>query len=461
MENKIKEFFRHPLLYIIIAAFFIRLYFLISHGIAWWDSSVYVGVGKYIFSGGAVGVNELYRPILWPLILGFVWKIGINPLVFGMIFDLVLNLISIWLVYIIAKKISNRKVAFFAALLMALSSSFIFYSSKGLTENLSVFLILLSVYFIYERKYALAGIFGGISVLARYPNALLLPAAIIFLFLHERYSRKDAARGSAKYALWFLIPVAALLAGNFLAFGNPLHQLIEAQAVVAKAGTFLPSPWYYYFAAITAECFFSVLFFYSVYISLKEKKRSMHLMHIIFAIFFIYYSIVARKEIRYLFVALPMLYLSLGHAIDDLWYRRLFGRHVVKYVVVALIILFALSSFFALKSFQKDFYRPESPEIMANFYNSALLQGKAIISSSPVQSAYIDSSVILMETSIFYKYINMSSDYYAIYTCDFFCANPDCRSSEETFLSILDKTKTQVYEKKAENGCEYLVYKNS
>ena len=172
MKLKPSEIFKHPLSYIIIAAFLARLYFLVYHGIAWWDSSVYIGMGKYIFSWGAVGLNEAFRPILWPLILGFVWKLGINPLTFGMVFDLALNLASIYLVYIIAKKITNRRVAVFAAILMAISPALIFYSSKALTENLSICLILLSVYFLLERKQFYSGLFAGISVLARYPNGL-------------------------------------------------------------------------------------------------------------------------------------------------------------------------------------------------------------------------------------------------------------------------------------------------
>ena len=37
----------------------------------WWDSAVYLGMGKHIYSLGEVGLWESSRPLIWPLILGF------------------------------------------------------------------------------------------------------------------------------------------------------------------------------------------------------------------------------------------------------------------------------------------------------------------------------------------------------------------------------------------------------
>lgn len=461
MVNKLKEFFKHPVLYIILAAFLARLYFLFYHGISWWDASVYIGIGKSIFSGGAVGLAESFRPILWPLILGFAWKIGINPFVFGMVFDFILSLASIYLAYIIAKKILNRKSAIFAAILVAISPALIFYSSKALTENLTIFLVLLSVYFLFERKYFHAGLLSGISVLARYPQALMLPALVLFVMIFGRGNWRYRLNDSLKIAEGFLIPVFILLVYNLVAFGTVFYQFSAAQAAIAKAGSFYPEPWSYYLGAIVVECFLAVLFFHSIYLSWKEKNREIWLMNIIFIIFFVYYSTVVRKEIRYLMVALPMMYISVAYSVENLFYKRIFGKHVAKYVVAALLVLFAVSSFFVLSSLQKDFYRAESPDLMNNFYNSEALVGKNVISSSPVPAAYMDLKVEVMEQEVFYKYVNMSSDYYLLYTCDLFCNDQSCFENRKAFLNILKNKRTLVYQEKEENGCEHLIYENS
>jgi len=461
MSIKLKNFFKHPLFYIMLAAFLFRLYFFINHGVAWWDASAYIGMGKQIFSGGLYGINENFRPLLLPLILGFLWKIGMNPLVSGMVVDLAFNLASIYLTYIIASKLLNRRAGYIAAILMAISSVFIFYSSRILTENIAVFLTLLCIYFLLEKKYFSAGIAAGISVWARYPQALLLPAFIVFiLFIEKNYSIKIRLMKSLKAVIGFAVPVSMLLLYNLAAFGNAFLQFSEAQFQIAKAGLIIPAPWYFYFSAIIAECFLAVLIFYSAWLSAKEEKRNMWLIYLVFALFFIYYSTVIRKEIRYLMVALPFLYISVAHGLENLYYKRIFRKHAVKYVVMGLMILVAVFSFFSVKLMNAEFYRPEIQDVMQNFYSSSLLTEKTAVSSSPVPIAYNDLKIDVMEQGEYYKYINASSDYYMIYTCDFYCPNQGCQKDQKTFLNILNGTKKLIYEKNL-GVCSYLLYENS
>jgi hypothetical protein len=112
-------------------------------------------------------------------------------------------------------------------------------------------------------------------------------------------------------------------------------------------------------------------------------------------------------------------------------------------------------------SLQKQFYRQEMPVVMNNFYNSEALVGRTVISSSPVPSAYMDLKVEVMDPEIFYPYVNMSSDYYMFYTCDFFCSDIDCLKNKNAFLNIIKIKRTNAFYEKEENGCEYFIYENS
>lgn len=452
---------KHPLTYIILAAFLIRLYFIINPGIVWWDSAVYIGIGKYIFSVGAIGVEEWFRPLLLPIILGSVWKMGIDPYIFGMFFDLILNIAAIYLTYLIAKKVLNKDSAIFASILVAFTTTFIFYSSKILSENLTIVLMLVSIYLLLSKKYYWAGLIAGISIFARYPQALILPAFVFYVFLFEESKLKEKLINSFKTTIFFLIPVAVLFIFNYFAFGNFLYQLTEARIAIQNAGNLIPADWNFYFIAITAECFFAILFFYSLYLTWKEKNKSMCLIHIIFIIFFIYYSTVLRKEIRYLMVVLPMLYISIGNVFDNFWHRRIFGKkHVYKAMMVLLILIFASFSYINIIKMQSLYNRPQLPDVMDNFYRSNLIDGKTVISSSPNPIAYSDLKVIVMEPTVYYSYLNMSSEYFMIYDCDLYCGtDSDCASDRKTFLTILNNTKQIIYEKHI-NFCAYLLYKN-
>ncbi len=461
MKPRFETIIKHPLFYIILAAFLARLYFLINQGMVWWDSAVYIGMGKHIFSWGAIGMEEFFRPVLWPLILGFAWKIGINPYYFGMLFDLFLNLAAICLTYVIAKKVANRKAAIIAAVLMAISPALIFYSSEILTENLTIVLTLLSVYFLLEKRYSYAGLLAGISVLARYPQGLLLPAFLIFILVFEKAGMKEKTLNSAKTALFFIIPLIGLFLYNFLAFGDVFYQLARAREIVAKVGGFFPEPWHFYFLAVVIESFLAVFFIYAVYLSWKEKNKGISLFIIIFLLFFAYYSSVLRKEIRYLVVVLPALYIPVAYALENVWHQRLFGkRNIKKYIVVTLIIIFAVTSYFNIADKQESFNRPQIPEVMEKFYDEQLLSGKFIISSSPHPAAYLDSKVFVIDPANYYKYLNLSADYCLIYTCDLYCPDEDCRNNRKTFLTILNNTKRLVYKKELQY-CSYLLYENA
>ena len=68
----------------------VKLFFLSPN--IWWDSSVYIGMGKYMASFGKAGLWEISRPIVWPLILGFFWKLGLDVIFVGKVLSVLFAL---------------------------------------------------------------------------------------------------------------------------------------------------------------------------------------------------------------------------------------------------------------------------------------------------------------------------------------------------------------------------------
>ena len=77
---------KKPLIVVIAISLFARLAFFFSYHELWWDSAVYIGMGKFIFSGGQLGLWEHLRPLMWPSFIGFLWKLGFNPVIAGRVF---------------------------------------------------------------------------------------------------------------------------------------------------------------------------------------------------------------------------------------------------------------------------------------------------------------------------------------------------------------------------------------
>ena len=109
--KKIKSFVEKnkSILLILLLALLTRILLFFSYHQIWWGSSVYIGMGKYIFSLGKQGLWEPIRPIIWPIILGYFWKLKLNPIFFGRLLIIIMSLVIIYLTFYITKKLYNSK----------------------------------------------------------------------------------------------------------------------------------------------------------------------------------------------------------------------------------------------------------------------------------------------------------------------------------------------------------------
>ena len=107
-----------------------RIIYLIYDQSIWWDAAVYLSMGKFIFSSGALGFWEPIRPLLWPFILGYGWWIGINPVIWGHIFSTLFSLGIIYLVYLIGKKLYNEEAGILSSILISFTWIFFFFNAR-------------------------------------------------------------------------------------------------------------------------------------------------------------------------------------------------------------------------------------------------------------------------------------------------------------------------------------------
>ena len=140
----------HPLFYLLLTSLLIRIAYLFIYPNLWWDTYIYIAMGKYIFSGGELGIWESFRPLIHPLILGAFWKIGLSPLIIGKILDIIFSLLSIYLVYLIGIRVFHKTAALLAAFIFSFTPLFIMFSGLVLTEPLALFIGLLGILFLRD-----------------------------------------------------------------------------------------------------------------------------------------------------------------------------------------------------------------------------------------------------------------------------------------------------------------------
>ena len=168
------------------------------------------------------GREALFRPPLYPLFLGTIYRFFGDDIVTLKSIQAALGALSCLLVYFIGRLAFERRfVATVAAFLCAFCGTLIYYDLEPLSANLEVFLLLLSVLTMLRVArgpslwgWALAGAAFGLAALNRGSTLLLLPFALGWLWLRQRRPGQDSAGGNGllKSAAMLLFALGAVIA---------------------------------------------------------------------------------------------------------------------------------------------------------------------------------------------------------------------------------------------------------
>jgi len=500
MNSKVKKIYRDNfyLINIILLGLILRLYTFFNNGVVFWDGAVYIGMGKYFFSNESFGLYEIFRPPVFALILGFFWYIGLNPIITGQLFIMIISLISIFFIYKITKQLFDKKVALLTAFFLSITATHIYYSSKVLNDNLSLFFILLTILLLtYKNKrYFLIGILIGINFLTRFQTLSILPLIIGYIFYIWYYNNKDwiiehlknrkiknifsnkklkiLIKENVRLLSGFLIITLPYLYYNYIKFNNPILFFTEGSKIIKLVGKSISENILYYPINLFYENIFIIFIFLGIYLFIKKTKKiyskknmatienwmTVWLIIIFVLINFLYLSYLARKEMRYMIIILPFLYIFVSHAIIEIINKRKEkARKIILFIVVFFISI--LSCNINNTIYEETFKIEVNQEITDNYLLSPI-NGGNIVTSSPILVAYKDfkPTIIYWTREDMYEYyykLNIST--YFINTCELFCVQNDisCNKEKEDFISNLKLNYDSKFYKK-ENQCEYYVF---
>lgn len=156
------------------------------------------------------------------------------------IFQALLQCMSMYLIFLIGRKIFNNKVALIACIIDLLYVTEYYVTTIVLTEVIFKFLLLLliyiSIYAIEKKKvcyYIAGGIVWGLACLVR-PTIAIFPVIILIMWIREKYSFKDIVKFTLITTLVFSIVMSPWWIRNYYVFnrfipltlssGNPFLQ---------------------------------------------------------------------------------------------------------------------------------------------------------------------------------------------------------------------------------------------
>ncbi|RLE47071.1 hypothetical protein DRJ22_00315 [Candidatus Woesearchaeota archaeon] len=456
------------LIILLFSAFFLRLFFLFYRQVLLWDSGVYIGMGKFIFSLGRSGLFEHIRPVIVPFVLGFFWKLGLDPVFFGKLFEIVLGSFSVGLLYVLAKSWFGKRTAVFAGVIFAFSPLFFYLSFHQYTEIPALFFVLLSLWF-FDKSFFVSGLFLGVAFLTKFLAGIFLPIFIFVLFFKKDF------KSMFFLVLGFLFVSLPYLFFSWFFFGSPFASLLAAHSAIKRVlgcNVLRFKPWWFYFEVFFKESWLYLFLVFGLLKSWFEKVKNYLLLLLCFFVPFVYLSLMHCRDYRYAALFLPFAAVFAGKGIDA--FVGLFGKYRKVFFVFAVFIVFFVSVFSAISFFFEERVVPS--EVQNRFFSFFDDKGSSgeIWVSNPSFAAYSDFKFYKIYYPVydnnlslsFHQYIQKNFEkisFVALENCGggIICLPDDvvCLNSTAGLISFLDSKFRRVFDEQ-HGRCWYRIWSN-
>jgi len=468
MLNIHKNYFiKSQTLYLILFLFFIsNLFILILQKNVWWDAAVYAGMGKYIFSFGSAGLWESSRPLVWPVILGLFWKLNLDVVFFGKLLSLLFSVGVLYFTYLIGEEIFDKKTAILSVLLLALTSTFFFFSTIMLSGIISTFFVLTGIYFFIRKNYFFSGLFFGLGFMTRFLQ-LMIFLTILLIFLVYNKKEHNYFRNFGKLIISFLIPVFSYLILNYYLYGNILHSFFLQALLTKLTGWMYFEPWWFYFVELFKENFLYVFALFGLFVLFKDEldiKKSAVVYPLL--IFFLLFSFTQHKEMRFLIVLFPFLFLITS--VGLVRFFEYINNRKIRIPLIYILIIFILQSFFVIYLNEKSEFGKENRFLV---FQEFLGDSKEKVwVSNPVYAIFSDENIdeliyypVFDQEKINFLNTNLKNvDAILLDTCDILC-NPNDEVCSKAKNKLISNMKNQfkidyvnIYEE-----CEQFIFSSS
>ena len=420
-----------------------------------WDEAVYLGMAKYIYSGGESGLWEDIRPPGLPLVLGLGWiALPSSFLFFSWVVALLFAVGAVILTFTIAKRY-DETIGMIAAGLLALTPVFFSSSSEIMSSIPATFFSLLALYlYLTKKNLVLVGLSAGGAFLFRFPQGLTFAALFLIILIVHRSVRKLGS-----LTIGFGAVVTAFLAFNFLMYQDITGSAVDAVfrpflfAVRHQANPFHTESMFFYGKALLLQ---SALFAFAL---LGVFSRRVRVFVVVSGLYIIYYTLIPNKQERFLLDFLPYLCILAGAGIVRA-YKQVTFSFPLRVALVVLCFIPVGQMFFM----DYSIYSEGDAEPLEHFFSS--MPPGVVMTLTPLPAAYNDALFIpiydnpTVALEIYHDWIDRVdyvlyfSDYYPCLTEDNDCVGKK-REMEELLRRHPVLSQTHI------NGQEYILYRIS
>lgn len=305
------------------------------------------------------------------------------------------GLFSVWLLYLIGKKLFSQQVGLLASLFLAVSSYHVWISRIGLQESVVIVLSLLTFYLFLKaldnQQHWRWGLALGLAMLAKYTAGILLPLFLIYLLIYHRSVFKDKRFWLAVILLILVFSPVLIYNLNLYAqrghFDLQLSYLlgqkvseweflpgkIKAGSLTDKLFNFIPS----FYKGLLGPMFiiFTLGFIYAIYYFWKQKNRSVFWLILAIILYSVLFLLIGPAK-RFVIMVVPFLVLLIAWFI---WQQKKFIKYPLIVLLIGIEIFFTVNTLLVNNSFGQEnitysYVRRDSRSWGYNQLNTYLVQ---------------------------------------------------------------------------------------
>lgn len=177
-----------------------------------WDERVYHTLALKILNGTHSSLS------VYTCIMALIYKVFSPDILYVRILNIILGVLTCYLVYLIGKEIANRTTGLIACLIACLYKPFIFYSIVPLKTAFSVFLFASAIYFlmaILNKNSMIKALFLGIAIGLLYkvrPNFIVIIPFLPLFILLNNYRWKSSIKILSAFFMVYIVGISIAVA---------------------------------------------------------------------------------------------------------------------------------------------------------------------------------------------------------------------------------------------------------
>ncbi|NIA28704.1 MAG: hypothetical protein GWP06_02175 [Actinobacteria bacterium] len=216
---------------ILLLGFLIRTGYILTleNKVYWVDEFDYMALANHIVAGDGYvmddGTPTAFRPVGYPLFLAMLRVVGINSLFAIRFVQVLLGVVSIWLIYLLGKLLFNSTVGLVAAGITTIYPYFIFVPGTVLATSWFSFLLIASTLLIFVgseteniKLILLSGLLFAWAALTRPSGIVLIIAVMLWLGVYTLPDFRRLLKLSIPFALICAVAVAPWFYRNYQEF---------------------------------------------------------------------------------------------------------------------------------------------------------------------------------------------------------------------------------------------------